>query len=115
MKQKVTMKGEDKRVWMPGISEFIAITESESSDAENPLFEDIAGAEVPRDAPGGVGTTLTEKVEVKVKEEEVEDPNVHFKRKQKGRHRRKRVVKKSRRQLPLLQRANRLRLLLLLP
>ena len=41
MKQKVSTKGEGKRVRVPGISEFIATTDSEASDAEIPRFEDI--------------------------------------------------------------------------
>ena len=67
---------------MPGIPEFIAIADSEASDAESPHFEDVASAEVPRDIPGGVGTTRIEEVEVEEKEKE--DPDVHFKRKRNG-------------------------------
>ena len=65
---------------MPSIPEFIAAPDSEASDAESPRFEDVSGIEVPQDAPGGVGTTLMEEVEME--EEEEEDPDVHFKRKQ---------------------------------
>ena len=82
---------------MPGIPEFIATADSEASDAESPRFEDIAGAEVPRDAPGGVGTTSMEEVEV-----EEEDPDVYFKWKRKGEPRRKRVVKKPYRHTPVI-------------
>ena len=54
MKQKIIKKGEGKRVRVPGIPEFIATADSESSDAESLHFEDVTCAEVPRDAPGGV-------------------------------------------------------------
>jgi len=79
LKQKVTAKEEGKRVRVPGISEFIATADSEASNAKSPHFEDVTGAKVPKDAPGGEGTTLMEEVEVE--EEEEEDPNVHFKQK----------------------------------
>ena len=46
---------EDKRVRVSGLPKFIAIVDSEASDAKSPRFEDVAGAEVPRDVPGGVG------------------------------------------------------------
>jgi len=59
---------------VPGILEFIATADSEALDAESPRFEDIAGAEVPTDAPGGVGTASMEDVEVE--EEEKEDPEL---------------------------------------
>ena len=72
---------------MPGLGEFVATVDSEASDAESPHFEEDAGAEVPSDAPGGVGTALMEDVEE-------EEPDVHFKRKRQGGSRRKRVVKK---------------------
>jgi len=97
LKQKVTEKGEDKRVQVPGIPEFIATADSEASDAKNPRFEGVACAEVPADAPGGVGTAPKEEVEVEVEEE---DHDVHFKRKRQGGSRRKRVVKKPRRYTP---------------
>jgi len=79
MKQKVTVKEEGKRVRVSGILEFIFTADSEASDAESTHFEDIIGTEIPRDAPGGVGTAPMEEVEVE--EEEDEDPDVHFKRK----------------------------------
>ena len=53
LKQKVTAKGDGKRTRVPGIPEFIATADSEASDAESPYFEDVAGAEVPTDAPDG--------------------------------------------------------------
>ena len=62
---------------MPGLREFVATADSEASDAESPHFEENAGVEVPTDAPGGVGTTPMEHVEVEEMEEE--DPDVHFK------------------------------------
>jgi len=82
---------------VPGVPEFIATADSEASDAQNPRFEDIAGAGIPRDAPGGVSTAPMEEVKV-----EEEDPDVHFKRKRKGGPRRKRIVKKSCRQTPII-------------
>ena len=47
MKQKVTTKGEGKRVRVSGIPEFISTADSEVSDTESPRFEDVAGTEVP--------------------------------------------------------------------
>jgi len=82
LKQKVTEKGEGKRVRVPGISEFIATADSEALDAESPRFEGAAGAEASADAPGGVGTAPMEDVEVEEVEEE--DPDIHFKRKLQG-------------------------------
>ena len=80
---------------MPGLGEFEATADSEALDVESPCFDGDAGAEVPPDAPGGVGTAPMEDVEVEEVEEE--DPDVHFKRKRQGGSRRKRVVKKPRR------------------
>jgi len=71
------VKEEGKKVRVPGIPEFIAIADSEASDAESPHFEDVAGAKTPTDAPGRVSTAPMEEVEVE--EEEEEDPDVHFK------------------------------------
>jgi len=79
---------------VPGFGEFVATADSEASDAESPHFKGDAGAEAPPGAPGGVGTTPMEDVEVEEVEEE--DPDVHFKRKRRGGSRRKRVVKKPR-------------------
>ena len=45
---------------MPGFFEFIIVVDSEASDSERPYFGDVAGAEVPRDVPGGVGTVPIE-------------------------------------------------------
>ena len=53
MKQKATEQEEGKRVWVSGLPEFIAVIDSEASDAKSPHFEDVVGVEVPRDAPGG--------------------------------------------------------------
>ena len=55
MKQKATEQEEGKRVRVSDLSEFIAEIDSEVSDVENPHFEDVAGADVPRDTPGRVG------------------------------------------------------------
>ena len=62
---------------MPGLREFVATVDSEASDAKSLRFEGNVGAEVPPDAPGGVGTAPMEHVDVEEVEEE--DPNVHFK------------------------------------
>ena len=78
LKQKVTEKGEGKRVRVPGLLKFVA-TDSEASNAKSSRFEGVRGAEIPPDAPGGVGTAPMEEVEVEEVEEE--DPDVHFKRK----------------------------------
>ena len=79
LKRKVTERGEGRRVRVPSLGEFVATADSEASDAESPRFEGDAGVEVPPDAPGRVGTTPMEHVEVEEVEEE--DPDVHFKRK----------------------------------
>ena len=83
---------------MPGLGEFIAIIDSEASDAESPRFEGDTGAEVPPDTPGGVGTALMEDVEV----EEVEEEDPDVKRKRQGGSCRKRAVKKPRRYTPTI-------------
>ena len=64
---------------MPGLPEFVNTADSEAFDAKSSHFEGDVGVEIPPDAPGGVGTTPMEDVEVKEVEEE--DPDVHFKRK----------------------------------
>ena len=60
LKQKVTAKGEGKRVRVPGIPEFIATADSKAPDVESPRFEDVASAEVLTDVPVGVGTALAQ-------------------------------------------------------
>ena len=72
---------------MPGLREFETTADSAASDAESPRFEGNASAEAPPDAPGGVGITPMEDVEVEEVEEE--DPDVHFKRKRQGGSRRR--------------------------
>ena len=62
---------------MPRLGKFVATADSEASDAESPRFKGNAGAEVPTDAPGGVGTAPMEHVDAEEVEEE--DPDVHFK------------------------------------
>jgi len=79
MKQKATAKGEGKRVRVSDILEFIIAADSEASNTESLHFEDVADAEVPWDALGGVGMAPMEEVEVE--EEEEDDPDIHFKRK----------------------------------
>jgi len=113
LKQKVTEKGEGKRVRMPSLPEFVPTADSEASDVKSSHFEGDTGAEIPPDALGGVGTAPMEDIEV---EEVKEDPDVHFKRKQQGGSRRKRVVKKPHRYtLTIIAEANQLQCLLLLP
>jgi len=85
-------EGRRQKRLVPGIPEFVATADSEASQAESPRFEDVAGAEVPTNAPDRVGTAPMEEVEVE--EEEEEDLDVHFKQKRKGEPCRKRVVKK---------------------
>jgi len=98
LKRKVTEKGENKKVRVPGLPEFVTTADSEASDAESPRFEGVAGAEILADVPSGVGTAPMEDVEVEEVEEE--DPDVYFKRKWQGESRKKRVVKKPRRYTP---------------
>ena len=113
LKRKVTEKSEGKRVRVPGLREFIAVDNSEASDAGSPRFEVDKGAETPTAASGGVGTAPIEHADMEEVEEE--DADVHFKRKREGGSRRKRVVKKPLATLlRLLQRANHLQCLLLL-
>ena len=103
LKRKVSEKNEGKRVRVPGIEKFVAVDDSEASDAGSPRFEAETGVEAPAAAFGVVGTASIEHADVEEVEEE--DPDVHFKRKREGGSRRKRVV----------QRANYLLRLLLLP
>ena len=103
MRQKAFERKEGKRVRVPGIEEFIAVDDSEASDAESPCFE----AETRPDAPeagareagsGVVGAALPQHVE----EVEEEDSEVHFKRKRGSGSRRKSSAKKPRRQTPTI-------------
>jgi len=55
LKRKVTEKSEGKRVRVPGLGKFIAVDDSEASDAGSPRFEGDTGAEAPAAASGGVG------------------------------------------------------------
>ena len=98
LKRKVTEKSEGKRVRIPGLEEFIAVDDSEASDAGSPRFEVDTGAEAPAAASSGVGTGPMEHVDVEEVEEE--DPDIYFKRKREGESRRKRVLKKPRRYAP---------------
>ena len=75
LKRKVSEKKEGKRVWIPGIREFIAVDDSEASDAESPRFEAETGAETPAAGSGVMGTAPTKHVE----EAEEEDPDVPLK------------------------------------
>jgi len=45
LKWKVTEKSEGKRVHVPGLGEFIAVDDSEASDAGSPCFKGDTGAE----------------------------------------------------------------------
>ena len=96
----LSVAGKGRRVRVPGLGEFVATVDSEASDTESPRFEENTGVEALPDAPGRVGMTPMEDVEVEEVEEE--DPDVHFKRKRQGGSRRKRVVKKSRRYTPTI-------------
>ena len=98
LKRKVSEKNEGKRVRVPGLGEFIAVDDSEASDAGSPRFEADTGAETPAAASGVVGTAPVE--HAGVEEVEEEDPDVPLKRKREGGSRRKRVVKKPRRYAP---------------
>ena len=44
LKRKVSEKREGKRVRIPGMEEFVAVDDSEVSDAESPRFEAETGA-----------------------------------------------------------------------
>jgi len=77
LKRKVTEKGEGKTVYVLGLLEFVTTTDSEASDVKSFHFEGDAGAKIPPDALGGIGTAPLEDVEVKEVDEE--DPDVHFK------------------------------------
>jgi len=103
MRQKASEKKEGKRVRVPGIEEFIAVDDSEASDAGSPRFEVGTGADV-READtceagsGVVGTAPPRHVE----EVEEEDSDVHFKRKRGSGSRRKSLAKKPRRHAPTI-------------
>ena len=98
MRQKASEKKEGKRVRVPGIEEFIAIDDSEASDAGSPCFEAGARADA-READSGVaGTAPPQHVE----EVEEEDSDVHFKRKRGSGSRRKSSAKKPRCQAPTI-------------
>ena len=78
----------------------MAEVDSEASHAESPRFENILGNGAIHEAPSGASKAPT--MEEEAAEEEEENPDVHFKRKQKEpaapiKPRRKQVVKKARR------------------
>ena len=100
LKRKVFEKREGKRVRVPGIEEFVAVDDSEASDAESPRFEAGTGAETPAAGSGVMGTAPTE--HAGVEEVREEEPDVHFKRKRADGSRRKQLVKKPRRQAPTI-------------
>jgi len=79
LKRKVSERKEGKRVRVPGIKEFVAVDDSEASDAESPRFEGGTGAETPAAGSDVMGTAPTEHADVEEVEEE--DPDIHFKRK----------------------------------
>ena len=56
---------------MPGIPEFIATAGSEALDTESPRSEDVAGVEVPTDAPDRTGTTPMEEVDSRKKKRKI--------------------------------------------
>ena len=75
LKRKVSEKREGKRVRVPGIEEFVAVDDSEASDAESPRFEAETGAETPAAGSGVMGIAPPRHVE----EAEEEDPDVPLK------------------------------------
>ena len=56
LRRKASEKREGKRVRVPGIEEFVAVDDSEASDAESPRFEVRTGAETPAAGSGVMGT-----------------------------------------------------------
>jgi len=98
LRRKASEKREGKRVRVPGIEEFVAVDDSEASDAKSPRFEAGTGAETPAAGSGVMGIAPPHCVE----EVEEEDSDVHFKRKREGRSRRKSLAKKPRRQAPMV-------------
>jgi len=98
MKRKASEKREGKRVRVPGIEEFIAVDDSEASDAGSPRFEAGTGADTRAAGSGVVGTAPPQHVE----EVEEGDSDVHFKRKRGSGSRRKSLAKKPRRQDPTI-------------
>ena len=95
LKRKVSEKREGKRVRVPGMEEFVAVDDSEASDAESPRFEAETGAGTPAAGSGVMGTVPPRHVE----EVEEEGSDVPLKRKRTGGSRRKQL-KKPRRQAP---------------
>ena len=96
LKRKVSERRKGRRVRVPGIEEFVAVDDSEASDAESPRFEAEAGAETLATSSGVMGTVLPRHVE----EAEEEGSDAPLKRKRTGVSRRKELVKKPRRQAP---------------
>ena len=98
MRRKASEREEGKRVRVPGLEEFIAVEDSEASDAGSPCFE--AGMEADAHAAGSgvVGTSSPHRVE----EMEEGDSEVHFKRKRGSGSRRKSLAKKPRRLAPTI-------------
>ena len=94
LKRKVSERREGRRVRVPGIEEFVAVDDSEASDAESPRFEAEAGAETLAAGSGVMGTIPPRHVE----EVEEEGSDVPLKRKRTGGSRRKQLVKKPCRQ-----------------
>jgi len=98
--KRLTQKGikldQGKRVHVPGLSEFLAESGSEGSNAESLGFEDDVGGGTSQRSPSGAGKTP-----IKENEEEEDNPDVHFMRKQKDslppKSRKKQVAKKVRR------------------
>ena len=85
LKQKVSERREGRRVRVPGMEEFVAVDDSEASDAESPRFEAEAGAGTPAAGSGVMGTIPPRHVE----EVEGEGSGVPLKRKRTGGSRRK--------------------------
>ena len=98
LKRKASDKREGKRVRVPGLEEFIAVDDSEASDAGSPRFEMGAGADTHAAGSGVMGTSSPRRAGGV----EEEDSDVHFKRKRAGSSRRKSLAKKPRRQAPTI-------------
>ena len=80
------------------MEEFVAVDDSEASDAESPRFEAETGAGTPEAGSGVMGTVPSRHIE----EVEEEGSDVPLKRRRTGGSRRKRLVKKPCRQAPTI-------------
>jgi len=103
LRRKASEKKEGKRVRVPGIEEFIAVDDSEASDAGSPCFEAGTGADARKADTCEAGSGLAGAASPQhVEEVEEGDSEVHFKRKRGSSSRRKSSAKKPRRQVPTI-------------